>query len=75
MPEIRHESTEILDISEHINYFIYEIYPLVKTIRLVDHKLHSELLKVLGEIQSKTGKSESMDSVIRILLKKYGRKV
>ena len=38
-------------------------------------KLHSELLKIQGEIQAKTGKSESMDSVIRKLLKKYGRKV
>ena len=48
---------------------------MVKTIRIVDHKLHSELLKIQGEIQAKTGKSESIDSVIRILLKKYGRKV
>ena len=48
---------------------------MVKTIRIVNHKLQSELLKIQGEIQAKTGKSESIDSVIRILLKKYGRKV
>ena len=48
---------------------------MVKTVRLANHKLHSELLKIQGEIQAKSGKSESMDSVIRVLLKKYGRKV
>ncbi len=48
---------------------------MVKTLRIVDHKLHSELLKIIGELQSKSGKAENMDSVIRVLLKKYGRKV
>lgn len=48
---------------------------MIKTVRLKDEKLHSELLKIQGEIQARTGKSESIDSVIRILLKKYGRKV
>ena len=48
---------------------------MVKTIRLKDEKLHSELMKMVGELQAKSGKSESVDSVIRLLLKKYGRKV
>jgi hypothetical protein len=48
---------------------------MVKTIRLVDPKLHSELLKIQGELQAISGKNESMDSVIRTILKKYGRKV
>jgi len=48
---------------------------MVKTIRIVDHKLHKELLKIQGELQSKSGETENMDSVIKVLLKKYGRKV
>jgi len=48
---------------------------MIKTIRLKDEKLHRELLKIQGEIQARTGKSESIDSVIRMLLKKAGRKV
>ena len=48
---------------------------MVKTIRIVNHKLHSELLKIQGELQAKSGEAENMDSVIRTILKKYGRKV
>jgi len=48
---------------------------MVKTLRIVDHKLHSELLKIQGELQAKSGETENMDAVIKILLKKYGRKV
>lgn len=48
---------------------------MVKTIRLVDHKLHSELLKIQGELQAKSGKFTSIDVVIRTLLRRYGRKV
>ena len=48
---------------------------MVKTLRVVDHRLHSELLKIQGELQAKSGKTENMDDVIRTLLKKYGRKV
>ena len=48
---------------------------MVKTIRIVNHKLHSELLKIQGELQAKSGETENMDAVISTLLKKYGRKV
>lgn len=55
-------------------YVMDKIY-MVKSIRLVDHELHSELLKIQGEMQAKSGKIVNMDSVIRAILKKYGRKV
>lgn len=48
---------------------------MVKTLRIVDHKLHSELMKISGELQAKSGEAKNMDDVIRVLLKKYGRKV
>ncbi|MEC4848986.1 MAG: hypothetical protein RI100_07350 [Nitrosarchaeum sp.] len=48
---------------------------MVKTIRIVDHKLHSELLKIQGEMQAKSGQVENIDAVIRALLIKYGRKI
>ncbi len=48
---------------------------MVKTLRIVDHKLHSELLKIAGELQAKSGMTMTADDVIRALLKKYGRKV
>ncbi|WP_299291801.1 hypothetical protein [Nitrosopumilus sp.] len=48
---------------------------MVKTVRIVDHKLHKELLKIQGELQAKSGNAENMDAVITVLLKKYGRKV
>ena len=48
---------------------------MVKTVRLADHKLHSELLKIQGELQAKSGVTTSMEEVVRQLLKKYGRKV
>ena len=58
-----------------MNAINYIEYIMVKTIRLVDHNLHSELLKIQGEMQAKSGQTENMDVVIRALLKKYGRKV
>ena len=48
---------------------------MVKTIRLKDEKLHSELLKIQGELMSKSGMTKTADDVVRALLKKYGRKV
>ncbi len=48
---------------------------MVKTIRIVDHNLHSELLKIQGEMQAKSGETENMDVVIKALLIKYGRKI
>lgn len=48
---------------------------MVKTIRIVDHKIHSELLKMQGELQAKSGKSENMDAVLKKLLNKYGIKI
>lgn len=48
---------------------------MVKTIRIVNHKYHSELLKIQGEMQAKLGETVNMDAVIRVLLIKYGRKV
>jgi hypothetical protein len=48
---------------------------MVKTVRIVDHNLHSELLKIQGEMQAKSGQMENMDAVIRALLIKYGRRI
>lgn len=56
-------------------YKIFHIFFMVKTIRIVDHKLHSELLKIQGEMQAKSGDIENMDAVIKKLLIKYGRKI
>jgi len=47
----------------------------INTVRIKTEKYHSELLKIQGELQAKEGKSISMDDVIKVLLKKYGRKV
>lgn len=55
-------------------YKIYYIYDMVKTIRISNDDLHKELLKIQGEIQSKTGEFTSMDDVINTLVKTYKKR-
>jgi len=47
---------------------------MVKTLRIADDKLHKELLKIQGQIQSKTGEFTSMDDVIAELVESYKKK-
>jgi len=47
---------------------------MVKTLRIVDENLHRELLKIQGQIQSKSGEFTSMDDVIAELVKVYRKK-
>lgn len=44
---------------------------MVKTLRISDDNLHKELLKIQGEMQSKTGEFTSMDDVIAELVDLY----
>ena len=58
-------------------YFIYDIYDIfnmVKTLRIINDDLHKELLKIQGQIQAKTGESTSMDDVIAELVKSFRKK-
>ncbi|MCV0430705.1 hypothetical protein [Nitrosopumilus sp.] len=47
---------------------------MVKTLRISDDKLHKELVRIQGQIQSKSGESTSMDDVIGELVKEYRKK-
>lgn len=47
---------------------------MVKTLRIINHDLHKELLKIQGQIQSKSGKYTSMDDVIAELVKNYKKR-
>ncbi|WP_428325932.1 hypothetical protein [Nitrosopumilus sp.] len=44
---------------------------MVKTIRLANDDLHTELLKIQGRIQAESGEFTSMDDVIQKLVKCY----
>ncbi len=47
---------------------------MVKTLRIINHDLHKELLKIQGQIQAKTGEFTSMDDVIEELVRIYRRR-
>lgn len=47
---------------------------MVKTLRITNHDLHRELLKIQGEIQAQSGDFTSMDKVIETLIKSYRKK-
>ena len=47
---------------------------MVKTLRIVDENLHTELLKIQGQIQAKSGEFTSMDDVIAELVKTYRKR-
>lgn len=55
-------------------YQIYIVYTMVKTVRLSNDELHTELMKIQGKIQSESGKFTSMDDVMGILIKTYKKK-
>ena len=46
---------------------------MVKTIRISDGN-HTEMLKILGQIQAKSGKFTSMDDVIAEMVKNFKRR-
>ena len=46
---------------------------MVKTLRISDEN-HIEMLKIQGEIQTKTGESTSMDDVIAELVKNFKKR-
>lgn len=50
------------------------MHNMVKTIRLAKDKLHKELLKIQGKIQSESGEFTSMDKVIEELIKAYKKR-
>ena len=56
----------------YIIYFVFFI--VVKTIRISNDELHTELLKIQGQIQAKSGEFTSMDDVIAELIKNYKRR-
>ena len=47
---------------------------MVKSIRLGKDILHKDLLKIQGEMQSKSGETTTMDDVIEELIKLYRKK-
>lgn len=47
---------------------------MVKTLRIDNTKIHTELLKIQGEIQAKTGEFTSMEKVLEELIKNYRKK-
>lgn len=56
-------------------YIIYDIvFCMVKTIRIANDDLHTELLKIQGQIQAKSGEFTSMDDVIAELIKNFRRR-
>jgi hypothetical protein len=44
---------------------------MVKSIRLGKDSLHKELLKIGGEMQSRSGKTTTMDDIIEELIRTY----
>ena len=44
---------------------------MVKTIRIKDDELHSQLLQIQGEIQAETGEATSMEDAIDVLILIY----
>ena len=44
---------------------------MVKTIRITDDDLHSELLQIQGAIQAETGEQTSMEDALRVLVDMY----
>jgi len=57
---------------KYISYIMY--FFMVKTIRISNDELHTELLKIQGQIQAKSGEFTSMDDVISELIKNYKRR-
>jgi len=47
---------------------------MVKTIRISNHSLHKELLKIQGKLQAKSGEYTTMDDVIEALIKNFKKK-
>ena len=44
---------------------------MVKTIRIKNEELHSQLLQIQGEIQAETGEFTSMEDAIRVMIDVY----
>ena len=47
---------------------------MVKTLRLSNHKNHSDLMKIKGALQAETGEYTSMDKTIAFLVELYKKK-
>ena len=47
---------------------------MVKTIRITDDDLHSELLQIQGAIQAETGEYTSMENALRVIVDIYHTK-
>lgn len=48
---------------------------MVKTIRISNHSLHKELMKIQGKLQAKSGEYTTMDDVIEALIKNFKKKL
>lgn len=48
---------------------------MVKTIRISNHSLHKELIKIQGNLQAKSGEYTTMDDVIEVLIKNFKKKL
>ena len=42
---------------------------MVKTLRISDNDIHTELLKIQGQIQAKSGEFTSMEDILEQLIK------
>lgn len=60
--------------SSKIIYQIYDVFNMVKTLRITNDDLHKELLKIQGQIQAKSGEFTSMDDVIAELVKSFRKR-
>lgn len=47
---------------------------MVKTIRITDEELHSQLLQIQGAIQAETGEYTSMEDALRVIVDVYHAK-
>ena len=48
---------------------------MVKTVRISNHSLHKELMKIQGKLQAKSGEYTTMDDVIEALIKNFKKKL
>jgi len=47
---------------------------MVKTLRIANDSIHTELLKIQGQIQAKSGEFTSMEDVLEELIKAYKKR-
>jgi hypothetical protein len=66
-------SSNLILTVQYSIYKIYQIFNMVKTLRISDEN-HKEMLKIQGKIQAELGEMTSMDDVIAELVKSFKKK-